>query len=50
MACVDKIPDQSRLISDLIKDSKLIIFDGANHAVHRDRNKEVLQAIREFIE
>jgi pimeloyl-ACP methyl ester carboxylesterase len=43
------IPDQSQLLNSLIKDSKLVVFQGANHGLQRDRNADMLKVVRDFL-
>ncbi|CAG8950621.1 hypothetical protein HYFRA_00002830 [Hymenoscyphus fraxineus] len=42
-------PDQSRFIADGIPKATLVVFPGANHAVHIEKNAEVLEKIRQFL-
>lgn len=42
-------PDQSRFIAGAIPKATLVVFPGANHGVHLEKNAEVLEKIREFL-
>ncbi len=42
-------PSQSRLIAEGIPGAKLLMIEGANHAVHHEKNALVLAEIRRFL-
>ena len=42
-------PDQSRIIAEGVPGARLLIVEGANHAVHIERNAQVIEAIRAFL-
>ncbi|TVY48773.1 Proline iminopeptidase [Lachnellula occidentalis] len=42
-------PDESRAIADAVANSKLVIVENANHGVHLEQNKQVLDCIRGFL-
>jgi proline iminopeptidase len=42
-------PDQSRLIAERIPRAQLFLVEGANHAVHQEKNAAVVARLREFL-
>lgn len=42
-------PDESRQIADGIPGAKLLMVEGANHAVHHEKNELVISEIRKFL-
>ncbi len=42
-------PEESRTIADAVPGARLLVVEGANHAVHIEKNQQVIDAIRSFL-
>lgn len=43
-------PSQSRIMAAIIPQARLVVFAGANHGVHIEKNREVVATIRDWLD